>query len=431
MLFPLWARRISPVALLFPWVGLAMEPLPSTGPSITLQTAINRSLQRNPELAVHVFDRRAQDGALSQASLAPNPELDLDIEDALGSGDRRGFSAAQTTLSLRQVLERGARERRMAVARAGLSELEARQAELRIDIAAETARRYYRVLAEQEHLRLTNEASTLARRAADAARVRVSAAQAPDAELARAEAQLARARLDEEDVEHELLTARYELAALWGSTSPDFGSAAGDLLRLPAAEAFDALLPQIDANPSLLKFTSLKALREAEVRLAAQKRQSPWTMRAGIRRYEAGDDFAAVAGLSIPFSLRDPARGDVAAAQARLERVGAEYSANVLQVRTQLFGWLQELAHARHTAHTLDDVVIPRMVAALAQTESAYQRGRYGYSELLAAQRELLEVKRARIDVAIDAYRYATEIDRLTGDLPAAAGDSAVRAKTN
>jgi outer membrane protein, heavy metal efflux system len=330
------------------------------------------------------------------------------------------------------VLERGARARRVEAASAGRTQLEAERAERRMDVAAETARRYYRVLSDQERLRLTHEATVLAERAVEAARVRVRAAQAPDAELARAEAQLARTRLDHEDVEHELLTARHELAALWGATTPDFGLAQGDLLALPEIEAFDALARRIDANPSLLKFTSTRALREAELRLAEQKRRSPWTVSAGIRRFESGDDFAAVAGLTIPLALRDPARGEVAAAQARLEQVEVERSASALRVRTQLFGWLQELAHARHAADTLDREVIPRMSAALQQTEYAYQRGRYGYAELVAAQRELLEVKRARIQVAVDAYRYATEIDRLTGELPGRdAAEAASRSTTN
>ena len=83
-----------------------------------------------------------------------------------------------------------------------------------------------------------------------------------------------------------------------------------------------------------------------------------------------------------------------------------------------MFELFQELQHARHVADTLDTEVLSRVQAALKQTEYAYERGRYSYLELVAAQRELLEVKRARIQAAVDAYGYATEIDRLTGAVP-------------
>lgn len=425
------ARRLWPAALLIPVLALAIEPDAGAGPPLDLHAAIARSLQANPELAVQHYELKALEGAHTQAGMSPNPEVSVEIEDVLGSGDRRGLSAAQTTLSLRQILERGARERRLEAAGAAHSQAQAERAEQRMDVAAETARRYFRVLSDQERLRLTHEASLLAERAVDAARVRVRAAQAPDAELARAEAQKARTLLDHEDVEHELLTARHELAALWGAETPDFGLAQGDLLAMPDTEPFEALARRIEANPSLLKFASTARLREAELRLVEQKRRSPWTVSAGLRRNEDGDDLAAVAGLTIPLRLRDPVRGEVVAAQTRLAQVEVQRSASALRIRTRLFGWLQELSHARHAAQTLDQDVIPRMSAALDQTEYAYRRGRYGYAELVAAQRELLEVKRARIEVAVDAYRYATEIDRLTGELPGLdAADAALASTT-
>lgn len=411
-------RWLLPAALLIPLSSRALEPDPSAGPPLELRTAVQRSLAANPGLAAAAFDRRAQEGWLAQAAIAPNPELSVEVEDVFGTGSRDGFSSAQTTLSLRQVLERGARDRRIDVASAGRASIDAEIEEKRMEVAAEAARRFYRVLSDQQRLALTHEASELAERAVEAAHTRVRAAQAPDAELARAEAVLARTLLDHEDVEHALLTSRYELAAQWGADRPDFGLAQGDLLAMPDAEPFEELTRRIQSNPSLLKFASIKRLREAELRLAQQKRSAPWSVNAGLRRFEEGNDFAAVAGVSIPLPLRDPAAGETAAAQARLDQVDVERGAVELQARAKLFGWLQELGHARHAAQTLDEKVIPSMKAALEQTQYAYGRGRYGYSELVAAQRELLEVRRARIQVALDAYGVAVEIERLTGDLP-------------
>lgn len=419
------ARWLLPAAFAVPLATLAAVPDPATGPPLDLQTAIRRSLERNPGLAVAGFDLRAQEGWRTQAALRPNPELNIEIEDFSGSGVRNDFSVAQTTLSLRQVLERGAREVRVAAANAGLSQLEAELAEKRVDEAAETARRFYRVLSDQERLRLTHESSELAIQAVAAARTRVRAAQAPDAELARAEAMLARTLLDHEDVEHELLTGRYELASLWGSDDPGFGLAQGNLLAMPNAEPFETAAARIQRNPSVLKFASTKKLREAELRLAQQKRRAPWSVHAGIRRFEEGDDFAAVAGLSLPLAPHHAARGETMAAQAKLDQVDVERAATELSVRTQLFHWLQELGHSRHAAKVLDEDVIPRVAAALKQTQYAYERGRYSYSELVAAQRELLEVRRSRIQVALEAYGYATEIDRLTGQVSDLGPDAA------
>ncbi|MGK2913604.1 MAG: TolC family protein [Porticoccaceae bacterium] len=417
--FTVTARGLIACALLLsPIHGGATEALPGNGAPLTLQDAVARTLHSSPDLKAFGYELTAQDGRTRQAGASPNPELVIDVEDAFGTGSRSGVSAAQTTISLRQVLERGARLRRVTVASEGRKLLDAELTEKRLDAASEAARRFIRVLSDQARLQLTREATALAEKTVEAARVRVRAAKVPEAELGRAEAALARTRLAHEDVEHELLTSRRQLAALWGDTEAAFGRAQGQLSQLPALAPYESLSARIRNNPSLLKFSSETRLREAEVKLAEQRRKPAWTLTTGVRHFEAGDDFAAVVGLSIPLPFRDRNEGNIAVAQAQFDQVDASRSATEVRVLTQLFELFQELQHARHVADTLDTEVLPRVQAALKQTEYAYQRGRYSYLELVVAQRELLEVKRARIQAAVDAYGYATEIDRLTGAVP-------------
>lgn len=414
-------RQFAAALLLVPLHALAGDVLPDPGAPLTLQQAVVRTLQSNPGLRVFGHELRAQDGLVRQAGVAPNPELVVDVEDVFGTGARDGLSAAQTTISLRQVFERGALSRRVAAAGAGREALDAELAEKRLDAASEAARRFFQVLSDQARLELADEADALVARTVDTARQRVQAARVPEAELGRAEAALARVRLDREGVQHELLTRRRQLAALWGEAEPSFGAVQGDLRVLPALASYEDLLTRLQGSPGLLKFASEARLREAELRLAEQRRRPAWTLSTGLRRFEAGDDFAGVIGLSIPLPLRDRGEGSIAAAQARLDQVDDSRNASELWLRTQLFELFQELQHAHHAADTLDREVLPRVQSALTQTEYAYARGRYGYLELVAAQRELLDVKRARIQAAVDAHGYAIEIDRLTGAaLPAA-----------
>ncbi len=157
------ARRLVAYAiLLVPIVSGAIEALPGDGAPLTLQDAVERTLQFNPDLQSFGYELTAQDGRTRQAGASPNPELIIDIEDAFGTGLRRGVSAMQTTISLRQVLERGALVRRVAVASEGRNVLEAELAEKRLDAASEAARRFIQVLSDQARLHLTQDATVLA-----------------------------------------------------------------------------------------------------------------------------------------------------------------------------------------------------------------------------------------------------------------------------
>lgn len=413
-----YPRGLLACVLLFASACSVADGSPTQGDALSLHQAISQSLLGNPDLAAFAFELRAQDGRTLQAGLAANPELLLDVEDALGTGARSGISSLQTTLSLRKQFERGALARRVAAAQAGRAFLDAELLEKQLDTAAETARRFGRVLADQARLKLANEAISQAKNALAAVRVRVDAAKSPDAELARAGAALARAELELEDVQHEWLTAKQQLAAMWGAREPDFARARGDLDALPDLESFAELSARIKSNPSLSKFSSEAQLREAELRVAEQRRKPAWQLTAGIRRYEAGDDFAGVVNVAVPLGFSDRGQGDIAAAQAKLQQVDASRNASEVRLLSHLFALHQELAHARHVAQKLAAEVLPKISEALRQTEYAYERGRYGYMELVAAQRELLEVERARIQAAVDAYGYAIEIDRLTGLIP-------------
>ena len=159
---------------------------------------------------------------LQQANIGPNPVLDLAINDSLGTDDFRGVRNAETTVSIIWVLERGIRRRQVdaALVDVSLHELEARI--MRLDAAAETARRFLACLAYQARLVNAAEAIRVAEETVDAVRARVAAGGATQAELSRAEAGLVRARLLEEDYTHELLAAYHRLSAQWGDTEPDF-----------------------------------------------------------------------------------------------------------------------------------------------------------------------------------------------------------------
>lgn len=195
------------VALLSSATALAAD-LP-----LNFRDAITRSLERNPELAAYAYELKAQDGRIDQAAARSNVEVGLLVENALGSGNRSGIDAAETTLSIGFLLERGAVQRRRDAAVAGRAVLTTEQQIKRLDLAAETARRYVAVLAGQQHLTELRDARVLREETLAAVQSRVRAAKAPEAEEARAQAQLARASLEEEyaAAQAELLELRHAL----------------------------------------------------------------------------------------------------------------------------------------------------------------------------------------------------------------------------
>lgn len=384
-------------------------------PTLGLQDAIVRSLQSNPDLKAFGYELEAQLGRVRQAGARPSPEVSVLVENALGTGARSSFDAAETTISLGFLIEHGARKRRLDAAQAGSQLLDTEITVRQLDVAAEATRRYLEILTAQEELGELNRSVQLSEETLSAVQARVRAAKSPQAEEARAHAQIARLRLDREHVEHQLLTAKQRLSAWWGARQPDFGSAEGALLNLPKLEAYESFVERLERNPQFEVLLSERRLREADVRLAEARRRMPWQVTAGVRRFEDQNDHAFIVGLSVPLPVRDQTEGAIATARAQAAQVDAKREALRAQLDAELFALYQELRHAYKETDVLRNEVLPRMEVAVEQSRYAYERGRYGYIEWVAAQRELLDQRRALLEASVNVHRFRIEIERLTG----------------
>ncbi|MFT5046729.1 MAG: cobalt-zinc-cadmium efflux system outer membrane protein [Porticoccaceae bacterium] len=387
----------------------------SEGSVINLKEAVERTLQRNPNLVAFGYQIEAQQGRLIQSRLRPNPELGILVENVLGSGDFNKADDAEATLSLSWLLERGKRDQRVAVATAEVSLIESEAEIRRLDEVAETARLFLDILANQERLARTQNSVNLAIQTVKAIDERVRAGRTPEADLARAEAQLARTLLLQEDFEHELKTAKHRLAAQWGESQLDFVGAKGDISQLPVVASFPEILNRLDENPDFVRFASEQRLRVSELAMAESEAKPSWQLSTGIRRFQESGDQALLFGVTIPLARHNRNQGGVAEAQAKLSMTSANQSAARIRIETQLFALYQELLHSMHRATVLREEVLPKVEQALAETQRAYTNGRYGYFEYQIVQQEVLEAQSALIETSIDAHKRLIEIERLTG----------------
>jgi cobalt-zinc-cadmium efflux system outer membrane protein len=389
---------------------------------LTLGKAVERALASSPALAGFAYALRAEDARIEQAAQAPAPEAALEVENVLGSGAYSGADAAEITLALSQVIELGGkRDLRAAAARSGRELVTVEQQAAQLDVLAEVSRRFIAVAAAEERRRLADEGTALAQATVDDVARRVRAAKSPEAELLRARTALARADLAGRQAESRLSAARQALAATWGASQPDFGAVQADLYALPALEDFAALAARLDASPDFLRFTSEARLREAEGRLAASQRRPDLELSAGVRRFAEDDDNAFVLGVAVPLAGGRRSAPAVTESTALRARAGADQAAARMEARTRLHALYTELQQAGREASVLRTEILPGLEKALDATRYAYERGRYGYLELVDARREFLEARGALIDAAVTARELLIDIERLTGEPLAAA----------
>src|SRR6185503_1564194 len=153
----------------------------------------------------------------------------------------------------------------------------------------------------------------------------------------RARVTRARAAVEQEHGEHELLSSRRQLAAMWGERDATFDSVSADLYTLPQADTYETLLARLERNPDFARFASEERLRAAELRVAEAHARSSLRVRAGLRILHDSNDEALVFGVTLPLFSGSRARSEIAAAEASREQTAAERDAHRVRVEAELF----------------------------------------------------------------------------------------------
>lgn len=411
--------RVFSVLLLFAFSVVGHSVVGRSAEPLTLTAAVEQTLRSNPDLAALPARKLEQSARIELAGLRPPLTLDAQIENALGSGNYRDMDGAETSLSLSQVIELGdQRRKRLAAARGEMDTLELAQTIARLDVVAETTRRYIELASEEQQRILATQWLAACQRKMSEVERRVKAARDPEVELARAQIDLSRAELGVRVAADRVRIAQRKLAAMWGAAEPDFERIEANLFELPNIEALQQRTEQIARSADFQLFATEIRQRQAEVELAKAQARATITVSAGIRRLEATGDQALMVGFSMPLANARYAQPRITEAQARRDGVERERDAALIKARASLFELAARLRHAVEEAQTLRDDWLPRMESAVKATEYAWQRGRYGYIELTEAQREQLALRLALVSAATNAHLYRIEIERLTGDSP-------------
>ena len=396
-------------------LGVAAAERPAPGGELKVEQALAAALLLNPELAAFSHDVRAAEARVLQAGVLPNPELEVELEEYDRAGE--GFDSAEIAVGLGQLFELGGKRRwrmRMAEAEGELAGWDYESK--RLDVFAETARRFTAVVAAQQRVELVASAVQLAEKTSRAVGERVKAGKEPPLQASKSEAELEMARMDAQEADSALLVARKSLAAMWGAEQADFGRAVGDLTtvleRVPPLESLRAHLAR---NPDLARWEAELRLREAALSSEKAARIPDLEGSVSYLQYEEDGTDALAFGIGMPLPIFDRNKGNIAAAGHEFTKADAERTTMEVALATELAETHAALVSAHQRVETLRKKVVPAMDLAFVAAHEGYQQGKFGFLDMLDAQRGLFESKGTLLDALTDYHTALTGLQRITG----------------
>lgn len=381
---------------------------------LTLQTAIDLSIKHNPRLAAAEFKSEAQQASVRQANLFPNPELSLDAENFGGSGSLSDGEFREFTLGISQLVELGGkRSKRNQVASAELEALLSSEESRKQDVIKATSVRFFRILANQERLLVSDSLLATANQFFESVQERRIAGKVSALVERRAKLQLTTAQLQRADAVKNLLISWNDLRSMWGGFPDSSTVAVGEFEQVVTVPSIESLTQRLDYHSEVVRSRNIVDLQHAVVALERSLAIPDPTVGFGARRIRELGETGAVASVSIPISLFNRNQGSIES--ARHEILVAEQMLRATQ--TDLFAQLQNLyadvMAARNEALVLDQRALVDALENMNATVAGYTDGKFDLLTVLDAQRVLLNISTRHIDALERFHLSRIELERL------------------
>lgn len=389
---------------------------PNPTGDLSLNDAVALAIEHGPRLEAFSLDVRVAEARAVQAGLWANPELEAEVENIAGRDRLSGTDAAESTISLAQLIPIGGDiHRRKELAGVQVEKANWDYEAARIEVVAEVTQRFVEALASDRRLILAKQALELATETERVIEQRVKAGDASPVEQSRILVPVIVAEVELKQAELARDAAYQRLALTWDGQEVTYDRVVGDLdsvVQIPEART---LVRYISNAPAVAEWTAEISQRIAERRLAEAEAKPDLTGRIGLKHFSEDDESALVVGLSLPLPVSDRRQGDIRAARlgeasARLRRREAE-----LRIEAMLSTAYSQLVSSYTESTMLHDRALPAANDAYESTKAAFDHGSLPFIDVLDAQRTLFDLQRRYVEGLVRYHTAVIEIETLIG----------------
>ena len=175
------------------------------------------------------------------------------------------------------------------------------------------------------------------------------------------------------------------------------------------------LRTRVAENPDLARWAVEISQRQAALAVARSNRVPDMTMTVGYRRFSNIDATAIVIGASIALPVFDRSRGSIEEARSQLAKAYEERRAAEVRVSATLAEGYRALSSAHAEATALRTAVLPRSRQTFEAVSEGYRAGKFGYLDILDAQRTLIGAGGQYLRALTDYHKAVADVERLIG----------------
>lgn len=396
---------------------LALTPLksqetkPEENRPLTLDQCIQEAMQKNPLILSSYQQYQAALARVNQAKAFPQPSLDWDSDLQPRLFDFRG--TGEWYFGVSQSIEfPGKRNLRGQIAAKESQELMREIELLELDITYQVKQGFYGLLLAEEKHKYAEENLELSRDFLNKAELKFETGDAARVEMLRAQVEASRAATAVRQAANEVRLAKAYLNYLMARRKYTPLTISGQLKKNPAPLDLNELKERaFNFRPEL------RQVHIAKERVDLQKKQAYMNylpdFDLGVNRHKVlgeGEWWDVTLSFPIPLFFWQPAKGEVAEAQANLRSLNRENEHLRNTVSLEVEEAYMNAEAAENQISLFEDEILSQAEEVYQMFLFSYQEGEIEGIELIDARRTLLE---ARTSYADALYNYGVALAAL------------------
>ncbi len=397
------------------FLAVFITPTIISAEPLDLCSAWQRVCCYSPRINARSFDIEALEGEHCQASLYPNPEFSLQVDNFAGSRFYHGCDAADVIVGISQPIVTADKiYKRSSTVNALITQAEWDLESDKLALREELERAFILVAVLQERTLCSKKNNGIACAAAQAAQHLVESGKSSIYQQKKAAIAMRASEVSLQKAKLELERAKKTLAQLWGACDADFDYVSYPLYEIVPLPSLETLLCSLSATPAVQ--TSQAAICVADKALAtARAEQYPdFLFSLGYKSFRDCGDHAFFVEIDVPLPIFDRNQGNIKRAEAL--RCKAEFEKVYVynQSAAELKAAYEVGTSAYERACQLKEGLLAELEEAVSMTMEGYNEGKLGYIDLLDSQRLLFESYQDYLEALLEYHQSRAAIRRLT-----------------
>ncbi len=384
--------------------------LPDESGAMTIDELQRLALANNPTLAQAARRADALRGERLQVGLRPNPVIGYEGNDMGESG-----SAGQQGMFVEQRIITGGK---LGLNRAVVGhEIDQAEQDLeiqRLRILNDVKTRAYDVLVAQQTVSLNERLMEIGDSGVAAAESLFKSKEVSQVDVLQARVEANSARLDLDTARNEYSTAWRHLALAIGTPAmaptPLADALNEDMLPLTWEDSAARLLAD---SPEMVRAQAGIERARCALARAQAGRKPDLDLSASLRYGDDTDSTLATVLVGVPLQIYDRNQGNICKAEAELAAAHREVERVELALQDRLAAVFKQYLNGRQQVDQYKRVIVPDAQSSLDLVQTGYQRGEFGYLELLTAQRTYTRVSLAYLQSLQQLLRSRTQVEGL------------------